>query len=81
MEKFRILKRNYGYGAIVFVTEYLYDNIIGWYENVCDEMREEVNTFITKREAVEMIDKYKIYLKDSKIVSEEVLDEDGNGIL
>lgn len=73
MEKFRILKKTYGSGAVVFIPQYLYDRKTILYKDVCFEMRQITNSFETEKEAFEKIEEYKKYLKDSKVVSEEVI--------
>lgn len=72
-EKFRILKRTYGSGAIVFIPQYLYFHVNGWYKNVCDEMGQSINSFGTEKEALDKIEEYKIFVKDSKIISDEII--------
>jgi len=81
MEKFRILKRTYGSGAIVFIPQYLYadhkgvglEKIPGWYKNVCNEMNQCVNSFETEKEAIDKIEEYKVFVKDSKIILDEII--------
>ena len=77
MEKFRILKRMYGSGSIVFIPQYLYmDN--GLYKSVCGEMSQSVNSFATEKEALDKIEEYKKFERDSKIVSDEIIQIDNN---
>lgn len=73
MERFRILKRTYGSGAIVFIPQRLYSSQNGWYKNVCDEMMQAINSFETEEEAKKKIDEYKKFKKDSKIISDEII--------
>lgn len=73
MEKFRILKKTYGSGAVVFIPQYLYMHKTGQYKDVSSEMMQTINCFNTEKEAFEKIEEYKKYLKDSKVVSEEVI--------
>jgi len=72
MERFRILKRTYGSGAIVFIPQCSYSSIKG-YKNVCNEMRQSINSFATEEEARKKIDEYKKFEIDSKIVSDEII--------
>ncbi len=76
MEKFRILKKTYGSGSVVFIPQYLYDSRTKWYKDVSFEMMQVVNCFNTEKEAFEKIEEYKKYLKDSKVISEEVIQID-----
>lgn len=71
MKKFRILKRTFGTGVAVFIPQHF--NVSGWYSNVCSEMRQSINSFETEKEAFEKIEEYKKYLKDSKVISEEII--------
>jgi hypothetical protein len=80
-EKFRILKRTYGSNAVVFIPQYLYFHVNDWYKNVCDEMGQTTNSFITEKEAREKIEEFKNYEKDSKIVSDEIIKIDGDDFI
>lgn len=73
MEKFRIIKKTYDSGVVVFIPQYLYDRETEWYKDVCFEMRQVINCFKTEQEAVKKIEEYKKHLKDSKVVSKEVI--------
>ena len=73
MEKFRILKKTYGSGIVVFIPQYLYMRETEWYKDVCFEMRQMVNCFATEKEALDKIEEYKKYKKDSEIISKEII--------
>jgi len=73
MKKFRILKKTYGSGAIVFIPQWSYLNQNRCCKNVCDEMWQAINSFETEEEARKKINEYKKYLKDSEIILEEVI--------
>jgi hypothetical protein len=78
-EKFRIIKRTYGSGKIVFIPQYLALYNEGLYKTVCDDMCQAISFFATEKEALDKIEEYKIFKRGLEIVSEEIIKvDDGN---